>query len=248
MDKLNAINHYSVSSLETWVSCPVSWWSKYVLKETTPSTSAASFGSAFDKAVGEAFNLKPEDSREDEKEIVLSPEDKEELEAMVNGYLSQPWAIKNPSFIQRKILVPPSHFESLTGGLGLSLSIKRPILGYIDIGSDADMKLVDLKTSSRQGMQVKWAFQLLVYALATQFTTAEIHLGTRTKKPGFFRYYVPVDKATLSWAASYFAFYASQIEAALEMGCSEGLPCRPDYYCSWCARNLSCPVKLKINL
>jgi hypothetical protein len=233
MNMINKIDHFSVSSVQKWADCPRSWWSKYILDMDLPSSEAASFGSQYDQLIGERLGFK---SAKPVGELVEGVED------AVAGYFSQPHAIKKASGAQVEIRITPEQWAIFGEMHDVCAEITKPITGYIDLCVDFESKLVDLKTSQRAGMNGKWAFQVLIYALAKQFCQARIHLMTRTKTPAFYDYMVFVHKATLGWAISNFTFYARQIETALVEGHGE-LARNPDYYCSWCAEKLTCPAK-----
>lgn len=232
MNLLNKIDHYSVSSVQKWADCPRSWWAKYILDLDLPSSEAASFGSQYDQLISQKLGL----NNEPMKELLEGVED------AVAGYLSQPHAMKKATGAQVEIRITPEQWAIFGEMHDLCVEIKKPITGYIDLCDDLESKLVDLKTSKRAGMQGKWAFQVLIYALAKQFCQARIHLMTRTKTPAYYDYMVFVSKEALAWAITNFTFYANQIEKALEEGHGE-LARNPDFYCDWCPEKLDCPAK-----
>lgn len=226
MSLLNKIDHISVSSIQKWIDCPRSWWVKYVLGLDTPSSEAASFGSQYDQLISKKLGFETEPMKQP---LVDGVED------AVAGYFSQPYAMKDATGAQGKVFITPDQWAVHGEILGLSVEIFKPILGYIDLENRLRGILTDLKTSTRAGAQNKWAFQVLTYALERQYQQAEIHLMTRTKTPAWYRYRVPVTPESLRWMMGTFTFYAKQIEDALRSGNGETLPCRPDYYCGWCA-------------
>lgn len=233
MSLLNKIDHYSVSSVQKWADCPRSWWVKYILDMDLPSSEAASFGSQYDQLIAERLGFKSEKPIGD---LVEGVED------AVSGYFTQPHAMKKATGAQTEIRITPEQWMVFGEMHDLCVEIKKPIIGYIDLCDDLESKLVDLKTSSRAGMQAKWAFQVLLYALAKQFAQARIHLFTRTKNPAYYDYMVFVSKEAMAWVITNFTFYANQIEKALVEGHGE-LARNPDFYCSWCPEKLDCPAK-----
>ncbi len=242
MSLLNKIHHYSISSLQLWADCPRSWWEKYVLGNEQPSSEAASFGSQFDQVISTRLGF-PAINKKTGKPEKMGPL-LEGVEEAVEGYFAQPFAIKKATGCQEKIDISPDQWAVLGEICALSLQIDKPITGYIDVSVANESLLVDLKTSKRAGMQPKWAFQVLVYAIAKQFNQARIHLMTRTKTPAYYDYMVFLTPETKKWAMMNFTYYANQIEAALRKGDSEELARNPDFYCSWCPAAVDCPARM----
>lgn len=231
------IDHHSISSITTAMSCPRQWWGKYVLKLETVSGEAASFGSHFDQSVGAA--LKTKVHKEEKRQYLPNPD----VEEAVRGYLSQPWSFKEAADSQYPINITPGQWGVIAEMHGLYSEIKYPIIGYIDLINRVERKLVDLKTSSAKRVSFYWPLQVLTYSEATQAQTAEIHLMTRTKVPAYYRILVPVTNESRKWAVQIVSYWIARIEEWLERGAGEELPRYPDYHCNWCAEALKCPAK-----
>jgi len=236
---LNKIDHHSVSSVQLWADCPKSWWSKYVLDLSKPSSAAASFGSQYDSEISRRLGIPTIDRHTGEPikppEVLM-----EGVDEAVKGYFSQPDAFLDANKAQGEVRISPEQWAIFGELHGVCVEIKKDILGYVDLENPLKSKLVDIKTSKRAVMQAKWAFQVLIYSLERQYKTAEIHLMTTTKVPAWYNYPIQINEDTLRWAILNFTFYANQIEAALESGNGENLAANPDYYCSWCPVDLSC--------
>ena len=243
---MNRINHYSVSSILKWKNCPRSWWADKVLGMKKESSFAASFGSQYDQLIAYKLGLKPSDKREDDTPIE-EQELVEGVEQAVELYFQQDHAVKkeDAKSTQKKIEIKPHEFTLFAEELGLSLEIKKPIIGYIDLIEQRGIQtsIIDLKTSSRRGMRSDWAFQLLIYCIAEQIDFAKIQLMTKTKTPAFYQYPIIVTPEAKAWALSTFSFYANQIEQALKDGSGDSLSRNIDYWCSWCGELDECPAK-----
>lgn len=241
---LNRVQHHSVSSILKFKNCPRSWWADKVLDLKRESSVAASFGSQYDQLIAHKLGLKPSDVREDDIPI----EEQELLpgvEEAVNLYFQQPHAVKKASSAQKKISIKQHEWILFAEELGISSELKKPVIGYIDLieQNGIQQSIIDLKTSSRRGMRSDWALQVLIYCIAEQINFGKIQLMTKTKTPAYYQYPVIVTEETKAWAMNTFAFYANQIEAALENGSGENLSRNPDYYCAWCGEELDCPAK-----
>lgn len=236
MNKVNAIDHLSVSSIGKAMNCPRSWWCSYVLKKDRPSSGAAQFGSQYDKIIGKRLNTKCH--KDDPITGSLAPG----VEDAVTGYLSQPHAFRSATDSQMPIYISPSEWNVMAEMLGFWSEIPYPITGYIDLYDSKSRSLTDLKTSSSKRKSFMWGVQVLIYSLATQANSAGIHLMTKTKTPAYYDMPVPVTPDSQRWAMQIFAHQAALIKQWLVEGAGEHLPRVPDYYCSWCAEELECPA------
>ena len=236
MNKVNAIDHLSVSSIGKAMDCPRSWWCSYILKKDRPSSGAAQFGSQYDQIIGKRLNTKCH------KEEAVSGGLADGVEEAVNGYLSQPHAFRGATDSQLPINISPSEWGVMAEILGMYSEIPYPITGFIDLYDSNKRALVDLKTSSSKRTTFRWALQVLIYSLATQANEAEIHLMTRTKTPAYYRLPVPVTPTSQAWAMQIFAHQVALIKQWLVEGAGEHLPRVPGFYCEWCAEELECPA------
>ena len=230
------IDHLSCSSINLAINCPRSWWAKYMLGKSVPSSEAASFGSQYDVVVSKLIGAK---THKEEKPGSILPGVQEAAEL----YLEQGHAFKDATDSQVKIDISPGQWAYLGEMLGIPTEIKFPITGFIDLFDRETRKLIDLKTSSSKRTSASWALQVLIYSLATQATEAGIHLMTRTKTPAFYNFLVPVSDDNLRWAMNLFTFYANLIEGWIETGAGEELPRQEGFWCSWCPENMECPAK-----
>lgn len=236
MNKVNAIDHLSVSSIGKAMNCPRSWWASYILKKDRPSGGAAQFGSQYDQIIGKRLNTKCH------KEEPVTGGLADGVEEAVNGYLSQPHAFRSATDSQLPIHISPSEWEVMAEMLGMYSEIPYPITGYIDLYDSNKRALVDLKTSSSKRTTFMWGMQVLIYSLATQANEARIHLMTKTKTPAYYDLPVPVTPTSQQWAMQIFAHQAALIKQWLVEGAGEHLPRVPDYWCHWCAEELECPA------
>lgn len=235
MNKLNVIDHVSVSSIGTAMSCPRQWWAKYVLKLDKPSGEAANFGSQYDQIIGKRLNTKCH--KEDQMSELC-----EGVEEAVTGYLCQPHAFKTATDSQVPINISPAEWEILAEMHGFYSEIPWPITGFIDLWDAKNRIIVDLKTSKAKRTTFMWGLQVLIYSLAMQSKEARIHLMTRTKTPAYYDMMVPVTQDSVRWAMQLFSHQAMQIKQWLIEGAGDHLPRIPDYYCGWCPEELHCPA------
>lgn len=249
MNLVSKLSHTSVSSINSFQNCPRGWWNSYVLKMKQESSVAASFGNQYDSLIAHRLGLEPMDVRERDKDKPTISQQiwLDGLEEAVDGYFEQDHAITKEEAVstQKKIEIPVHAWSIMAEQLGLSLDIHFPIVGYVDLISQKGLtkKITDLKTSKRKGMRADWAFQLLIYCLAENCGSADIHLMTTTKVPAYYKYPVIVTDETKAWAMKKYTFIDNLIHRALEEGSGENLPCNSDYWCMWCAESENCPAK-----
>ena len=231
-----SIDHYSVSSVTTAMSCPRQWWCRYLLKLDTPAGEAASFGSQFDEEVSKRLGCKVHKEGKPGARV-------EGVDEAVAGYLSQPWAMKSATDAQLPINITPGQWGVIAEMSGLYSEIQRPIIGYIDLFDANSRTVVDLKTSSSKRTSENWALQVLLYSIAKQAREAKVHLMTRTKVPAYYEFMVPINPRSTRWAVQMMSYHIAQIERWLKDGAGDELPRTPSYSCSWCPEALECPAQ-----
>lgn len=241
------MDHLSHSSIQSFDSCPRSWFAKYVEGKRAPAGDAAAFGNNFDQGVSHALGLKPGPRRGKE------PSDKPfqptpEIELAVQFYLAQPAAWTKAESAQEEIYIDPDQWAMLAEHYGCCSEIPVPVIGYIDLSRRMEdgvrWETVDLKTSTRAEFRAEWMVQQMLYALVKRAHRVGVHLLLR-RASGTFDFaawqHLPL-KADFVWVMNYIGFFAGEIKRAEQTAkCQEDLPAKPGYWCKWCAVSGECP-------
>ena len=184
------MDHVSHSSIQSFESCPRSWFAKYVEGKRAPAGDAAAFGNAFDQGVAHALGLKPgkrrgKEQKTDDKPFVMTPE----IEVAVQFYRAQPWAWNNAELAQEEIYIEPAEWTLLGEHYGVSTDIPAPVIGYIDLARKIEDGLrwetLDLKNSTRNEFRPEWMVQQMLYALVKRAHRVNVHLLLRRANGSF---------------------------------------------------------------
>jgi len=187
--------HFSVTQLNTYLSCPYKYYLAYEEKlqwEKVPS--GVAFGSAMHRAI-EEFNRKLSDGGMDEKTAIAffadqwnaesgreeiefrNPDEREQLmdkgRRLVQLY-SQQFAGMKPQAVERSFRLPI--LDISTGAFEAS----RDILGRIDLVADSGV--IEIKTSGRSINQrtVDTSLQLTLYSWAYRLVYGEEEKSLKT--------------------------------------------------------------------
>lgn len=235
------IEHISFSSLNLASNCLASWKGKYVDGRKEPMSEAAMFGTRFEEAVAQRLGFRvTEYQPEGEREEVAVEKVLDQIHYNnADIYLNKARAWTSAEGYQKKITIDPDKFEHLARHYGLSLSIFKPYIGYIDF--DREDGILDLKTSARKGWKETWGIQITSYLLSEGKASGDVHLLTRTKTPAVYFYNVFLTtvfaRATLKWIAS----QSKKIQHLLESGEEPGE--QVGWLCNYCASSGVCEAR-----
>lgn len=291
------LNHLSFSALSEADRCPRGFYAHRIAGKPQISGVAAAFGLAWEASVtaelGATLCPKKHERAPKATPVAANPIPEslaaagaaspveqahdtlqEEVKIATRLYLESEGALARGNgelFAQKEVWFEPEEWGMLADFYGVHSDIHLPLLGYIDILQVRDMvrrTIIDLKSSTRAGVQPLWFVQTGLYALKERAQRLEAHLlirpdpeqvakweeqqrfkaaggkikgGGMKKKPVHRTAFYGVNM-TPSLAAHVMTWVGSRAKLIRDICDSslERLPAAESWACGFCSENSSC--------
>lgn len=278
------LHHLSYSSLAEFARCPKAWYAHRIAGLSQVSGMAANFGHRFEEAVTAqlhatvcpkrhertpkaqpaATNQIPEALLAAATPMIEATHDaiQEEVMTATRVYMgSDGAASEKPGrqiLAQKEIFIEPESWGLMADFYGVRSEIHLPILGYIDlmlVDNQVKKTIIDLKTSTRAGIQPSWFSQMAIYSLVERAQRIEAHLlirpaprdpdagpPKRPSKPRPHRTAFYGLNPTPEFYAHVMTWVAAQAEGIRRATDSsmERLPACEGFQCAWCSLSATC--------